>query len=182
MSCESSADRVNPGQTAVTNLPLLFKHLALWKPLLSERRQTTPLRNMLLAEGTHFLFLGATAHQTKWLRALRGVWKTTHSSPDKRRNKSLALWALGMLGWGARGLRWKHRWVIWSISAPQSTGAVNLNSYITSPLKTSIAGYSRHIRVTLEKLHSSWSRGWFRHQENVLHFPLITSSGLGVLF
>lgn len=114
-----------------------------------------------------------------------GVCERQHIlPPDMMRNKSPALWAQGRLGWGARGLRWKRRWswVISSISAPQSTGAVNLNSYITGPLKTSIAGYSRHIRVTLEKLDSVWGRGWFRHQENVLRFPLITSSGLGVLF
>lgn len=39
--------------------------------------------------------------------------------------------------------------------ATQSTEAVNLNSYITGPLETSIASYSRHQRAMWENLHST---------------------------
>lgn len=44
--------------------------------------------------------------------------------------------------------------------ATQSTETVNLNSYITGPLETSIASYSRHLRVVWENLHSAWGRPW----------------------
>ena len=79
--------------------------------------------------------------------------------PDKTRNKSPERWSRGRLGRVHEGriTRWKHCWrsVIRCVPATQSTRAVNLNSYITAPLKTSIASYSRHMRVTGEKLHGA---------------------------
>lgn len=77
-------------------------------------------------------------------------------------------------GWAAR---WKRccSLATWCIFATQRTGAVHLNGYITGPPKTSIASNSRHIRVTWENLLGARGR-------ECLHFPLITSSWLGVLF
>lgn len=70
--------------------------------------------------------------------------------------KSPSWWARGRLDGVHQGwvTTWKHRWscLIWCNSATQSTGAVNLNSCITDPLKTSSAGHSRHARATWEKV------------------------------
>lgn len=157
----TAAERVNSGQTATSRFfsntwPLSPQTLNTSDPRKRPKTSNYTLERRVTCRRNPLRLQWCDSHRTK---RLRGMWKTTHPSPDERRNKSPTLWAQGRLGWGAWGLRWKHRssWWIWSISAPQSAGSVNLNSYITGPLKTSIARHSRHIRVTLDKLHGEWN-------------------------
>ena len=46
MSCESPTDRVNPGQTAVTNFPLHFKHLFCFFHFLAGYFESNIIRNV----------------------------------------------------------------------------------------------------------------------------------------
>lgn len=129
--------------------------------LLWERNQkcnSTALTH-LTYPGIHFLFLTSPRQcdsgQTKRFQGCWWVYGRQHTLPLIR--QEIKAWRVEPRG-GWDGVcegwvtRWKHcwGWVIWCISATQNTEAVNLNSYVTGPLKTSIRSYRRHIRVTWE--------------------------------